>query len=264
MELQLIGKTVLITGSSAGIGFAAAVGFAREGASVILNGRNEARLKESRARLLNAVPDAAVRVVAADVGTASGCQALIDAVPEVDVLVNNAAVFEPEKFEAISDAEWMRYFETNVMSGVRLARHHLARMVARNQGRILFVSSEAAVQVSPEMMHYAMTKTALLAVARGLAELTRGTNVTVNTVLPGPTATEGIDDFMRTLASEQGLSDKELKENFFATARSTSLLQRWATPEEVAHLLVYLGSPLAAATNGAAVRVEGGVLRSIL
>jgi NAD(P)-dependent dehydrogenase (short-subunit alcohol dehydrogenase family) len=264
MDLRLRDKRVLITGSSAGIGFAAAAGFAREGAAVMLNGRNEARLDDAKKRLLALVPDASVRAIAADVGTAKGCADLIEALPELDVLVNNAGIFEPKPFASIPDEDWMRFFEVNVMSGVRLSRHYLERMLAKGEGRILFVSSESGSQIPVEMIHYGMTKTAQLAISRGLAELTRGTNVTVNTVLPGPTASEGVSDFVAKLASEQGLSPEEMEKQFFATARPSSLLQRFATSEEIANLIVYLASPRASATNGAAVRVDGGVLRSIL
>jgi NAD(P)-dependent dehydrogenase (short-subunit alcohol dehydrogenase family) len=264
MDLRLRDKRVLITGSSAGIGFAAAAGFAREGAAVMLNGRNEARLDDAKKRLFALVPDASVRAIAADVGTAKGCADLIEALPELDVLVNNAGIFEPKPFASIPDEDWMRFFEVNVMSGVRLSRHYLERMLAKGEGRILFVSSESGSQIPVEMIHYGMTKTAQLAISRGLAELTRGTNVTVNTVLPGPTASEGVSDFVAKLASEQGLSPEEMEKQFFATARPSSLLQRFATSEEIANLIVYLASPRASATNGAAVRVDGGVLRSIL
>lgn len=264
MELGLAGKRVLVTGSTAGIGRAAAQEFAREGAEVIVNGRTEARVEEAVQHLLRAEPQARVRGVAADVSVASGVDALVRAVPDVDVLVNNAGIFEPVPFEQITDEGWLRMFETNVMSGVRLARHHFPRMLARNWGRIVFVSSESGLQIPEEMIHYGVTKTAQLAVARGLAERTRGTGVTVNAVLPGPTRSEGVGDFVRRLADSQGIGEQEMERQFFATARPTSLLQRFATPEEAAHLIVYVAGVPASATNGAALRVDGGVVRAIV
>ncbi len=264
MDLALIDQTVLITGSTAGIGFAAAQAFAKEGARVIVNGRTGARVEEAIGRLRAAVSGAKVEGVAADVSTAEGVDLLTAAHPEVDVLVNNAGIFAPVEFEHITDAEWLRFFETNVMSGVRLARHHFPRMLARNYGRILFISSESAVQIPAEMIHYGTTKTAQLAVARGLAERTSGTGVTVNSVLPGPTASEGVGDFVRQLAAARGVSFEVMEKEFFATARPTSLLGRFITVEEIANLIVYLGSRAASATNGAAVRVDGGVARNII
>ena len=262
MDLGLRDQTVLVTGSTAGIGYAAAASFAREGARVVINGRTPERVKAAVERLRG--EGGKVEGVAADVATATGADTLLRAFPDVDVLVNNAGIFAPVAFEDISDAEWLRFFETNVMSGVRLARHHLPRMLSRNRGRILFVSSESAVQIPVEMIHYGMTKTAQLAIARGLAERTRGTGVTVNSVLPGPTGSEGVSDFVRSLASERGVSFEVMEREFFATARPSSLLQRFASPEEVANAIVYLASARASATNGAAVRVDGGVVRSIV
>ncbi len=253
-----------MTGSSAGIGYAIAEGFAREGAKVVVNGRDAERLGQARERLLAAVPGAEVTGVVADVGTAEGAAAVIEAAPEVDVLVNNVSSFELRPFAEISDEEWERYFRTNVLSGVRLSRHHLDRMLARNSGRILFVSSDAAVDMAVEMLHYSVTKTATLALARGLAELTKGTRVTVNAVLPGPTVTEGVAGMLDGASAQTGLTRDELEARFFAENRPTSLIQRFATPDEVANLVLYLASPLAAITNGAAVRAEGGVVRSVL
>jgi NAD(P)-dependent dehydrogenase (short-subunit alcohol dehydrogenase family) len=263
MDLQLAGKSVLITGSTSGIGFAAAEGFAREGAVVIVNGRDPDRTAHARARLLDAVPGASVRAIAADVGTVPGVQRLIDLVPDVDVLVNNAAFYEPKPFADIPEEDWQKIFEVNVMSGVRLGRHHLGRMLSRDEGRIIFVSSESAVQVAPDMLHYSMTKAAQLSLSRGLAELTQGTAVTVNSVLPGPTRTEGLDVYLGELARKHGVTVAEIDKLVFSAGRPTSLLQRFATPDEVAHMIISIASPLAAATNGAALRVEGGVLRSI-
>jgi len=264
MDLGLGGKVVLITGSTAGIGFASARRFAREGASVIVNGRTAARVQAAIDAIGRAVPGAAVRGVAADVSSAGGVRALTAAVPAVDILVNNAGIFDPKPFEAIDDAEWMRFFETNVMSGVRLSRHYLPGMLARDWGRILFVSSESAVQIPVEMIQYGTTKTAQLAVARGLAERTRGTGVTVNSVLPGPTRSEGVATFVRSLAQQQARSEAEIERGFFATMRPSSLLGRFADPDEVANMIAYAASAAASATTGAALRVDGGVVRSII
>jgi NAD(P)-dependent dehydrogenase (short-subunit alcohol dehydrogenase family) len=264
MDLGLRGQTAVVTGSTAGIGFAAAKLFASEGARVVVNGRTQERVSSAVDRIRVEHPEARVEGIAADLSTAVGTDALIAAFPEVDVLVNNAGIFAPVPFEEIPDSEWMRFFETNVLSGVRLSRHHLPRMLQRNRGRILFVSSESAVQIPVEMIHYGMTKTAQLAIARGLAERTRGTGVTVNSVLPGPTASEGVGDFVRSLAAGRGVSFETMEREFFATARPSSLLERFAKPEEVANVIVYLASTAASATNGAAVRVDGGVVRSIV
>ncbi|HET6338359.1 MAG TPA: SDR family oxidoreductase [Polyangiales bacterium] len=264
MDLGLRDQTVVVTGSTAGIGFAAARLFASEGARVVVNGRTDARVSQAIAQIREANPTAKLEGVAADLSNAAGAEKLIQAFPDIDVLVNNAGVFAPVPFEDISDSEWMRFFETNVLSGVRLSRHHLPRMLKRNRGRILFVSSESAVQIPVEMIHYGTTKTAQLAVARGLAERTRGTGVTVNSVLPGPTASEGVGDFVRQLAAGRGVSFEEMERDFFATARPSSLLGRFATPAEIANVIVYLASAAASATNGSAVRVDGGVVRSIV
>jgi 3-oxoacyl-[acyl-carrier protein] reductase len=264
MDLQLQDKTALITGSSAGIGFASAVALAQEGASVVLNGRDADRLTDAEERLLSLVPRASVRTSVADVSTADGAEDLIEAMPDVDILINNAATIHPQPFAEIPDAEWTRFFETNVMSGVRLSRHYLPGMLTRNTGRILFISSEAGVHVTAGQLHYAVTKTALLALSRGLAEMTRGTEVTVNTILPGPTATENVDKQIEGMVSETGMSRDQLVESFVATDQAGSLLQRLAAPDEVANLIAYLASPLASVTNGAVVRAEGGTLASIL
>ena len=264
MDLGLTGRTALVTGSTAGIGLATAKLLAAEGARVVVNGRTPARVAEAARQIEAATPGARVEGVAADLSTAAGAPRLIEAAPHVDVLVNNAGIFAPAAFEEIVDAEWLRFFETNVMSGVRLARHHLPRMLARNRGRIIFVSSESALQIPVEMIHYGTTKTAQLAVARGLAERTRGTGVTVNSVLPGPTASEGVGQFVRELAASRGVTFEVMEREFFATARPSSLLARFATPAEVANMIVYLASAAASATNGAAVRADGGVVRSIV
>jgi NAD(P)-dependent dehydrogenase (short-subunit alcohol dehydrogenase family) len=266
VDLGLRDRRVLVTGSSAGIGYAAARLFLREGAQVVINGRQEARLADAVERLGGEVPGARGRVsgVAADLATAAGCAKLIAAHPDVDVLVNNAGIFAPRAFEDIGDDEWRTFFETNVMSGVRLSRHHLPRMLQRGRGRIVFVSSESAVQIPVEMIHYGMTKTAQLAIARGLAERTRGSGVTVNCVLPGPTSSEGVATFVADLARSRGITLQAMEREFFSTARPSSLLGRFATPDEVANLIVYTCSDAASATNGAALRVDGGVVRSIV
>jgi NAD(P)-dependent dehydrogenase (short-subunit alcohol dehydrogenase family) len=263
MDLGLQGKTVLVTGSTAGIGYAAALRFALEGASVILNGRTDARITAAVAAIRREAPRADVRGVAADVGSADGVRTLTAAAPKVDVLVNNAGIFEPKAFEDIGDADWFRFFETNVMSGIRLARHYLASMLADGWGRIVFVSSESGLQIPVEMIHYGMTKTAQLAIARGLAERCKGTGVTVNSVLPGPTRSEGVGTFVTNLAAHQKISEAEVEKKFFTSARPSSLIQRFATPDEIANLIVYTSSVPASATTGASLRVDGGVVRSI-
>ncbi len=264
MDLQLTGKMALVTGSTAGIGYAIAEGLAREGASVIVNGRTQERVSAAVAKLRSSVPNGHLLELAADLGTAEGVSQCIAEFPDVDVLVNNLGIFDPKPFDNIPDEEWFRFFEVNVMSGVRLSRHHLPRMKKRNWGRILFISSESAVQIPSEMIHYGMTKTAQLAISRGLAETTVGTVVTVNTVLPGPTASEGVTTFVEKLAQDEGIDKQDFQKEFFKSMRPSSLLQRFATPEEVANIVTYLASPLSSATNGAAVRVDGGVVRSIL
>ncbi|HEU4588228.1 MAG TPA: SDR family oxidoreductase [Gemmatimonadales bacterium] len=258
----MAGKRVLVTGSTAGIGFAAARALAREGAAVTVNGRTDARVKSAVDRLRQEM-QAPVNGVAADLSTAAGCQALISALPDVDVLVNNMGIFEPKPFEQIADEEWLRFFETNVLSGVRLARHYVGGMRARGWGRIIFVSSESALQIPTEMIHYGVTKTAQLAVARGLAETLTGTGVTVNTVLPGPTASEGVGAFVAQLAKARGVDVATVEREFFATARPSSILQRFATPDEVAAMIAYVSSTAASATTGAALRVDRGVVRAI-
>jgi NAD(P)-dependent dehydrogenase (short-subunit alcohol dehydrogenase family) len=263
MDLGLSAKRALVTGSTAGIGFATAELLAREGASVILNGRTDERVRAAVSRLKGSVPDADVRGVAADVGSAAGCTALIEAHPEVDVLVNNMGIFEPKPFELITDRDWLRFFEANVLSGIRLSRHYVAGMRVRNWGRIVFVSSESALQIPTEMIHYGMTKTAQLAVARGLAETLAGTGVTVNSVLPGPTASEGVAAFVAELAATQNLDPAAVEREFFKSARPSSVIQRFSSPAEVASLIAYVCSAQASATTGAALRVDGGVVRSI-
>ena len=263
MDLQIHGKTAVVTGSTAGIGLAVARLLASEGAAVVVNGRTDARVSEAVKDIQSTVPGATVRGVAADLGTAAGCDALAAAVPDIEILVNNVGIFDPKPFEKIPDADWMRFFETNVMSGVRLSRHALVGMRKRNWGRIVFVSSESGLQIPAEMVHYGMTKTAQLAVARGLAETTIGTGITVNSVLPGPTASEGVATFVEKMAEARGTDFATMEREFFATARPSSLLKRFATTDEVAAMIVYVCSVPASATNGAALRVDGGVVRAI-
>jgi NAD(P)-dependent dehydrogenase (short-subunit alcohol dehydrogenase family) len=264
MDLQLNGKRALVTGSTAGIGFAIAEALAREGAAVTVNGRTKERVDAAVERIRAAAPGADVSGVAADLGTAEGEAALARAVPEVDVLVNNLGIFEPKAFADITDEDWIRFFEVNVLSGVRTSRRYFPSMLARNWGRIVFISSESALQIPAEMIHYGMTKTAQLAVARGLAELTAGTAVTVNSVLAGPTRSEGVGDFVSSLAAQRGMTESALEAEFFEQARPTSLLKRFAAPAEVAALVVWVCSPVASAVNGAALRADGGVVRAIV
>jgi hypothetical protein len=263
MDLQLKGKLALITGSTAGIGYAIAESLVREGSRVIINGRTQKRVDAAVAKLAGAGgPD--VVGFAADLGTAAGVAQAQAQFPQVDILVNNMGIFEPKAFEDIPDEDWFRFFEVNVMSGVRLSRYYLPRMKDSGWGRIIFISSESGVQIPAEMIHYGMTKTAQLAISRGLAETTAGTGVTVNAVLPGPTASEGVEGFVESLAAAQGIDRSTFEQEFFRSVRPSSLLRRFATPEEVAAMVTYVASPLSAATNGAALRVDGGVVRSIV
>lgn len=263
MDLKLAGKRALVTGSTAGIGLATAELLAREGARVVVNGRTEERVRSAVERIQQSVPGASVDGVAADVSTADGCARVIAQHPELDVLVNNMGIFEPKPFEQIPDEAWLHFFEANVLSGVRLCRHYVPGMRARDWGRVVFVSSESALQIPTEMIHYGMTKTAQLAVARGLAETLSGTRVTVNSVLPGPTTSEGVGSFLDQLAKSRNVDSAEVEREFFRTARPSSVIQRFATPAEVAAMIVYVCSEAASATTGAALRVDGGVVRSI-
>jgi NAD(P)-dependent dehydrogenase (short-subunit alcohol dehydrogenase family) len=264
MDLQLTAKKALVTGSTAGIGFAIASLLAQEGAAVVVNGRSQGRVQEAVRRIQGDNKDAQVTGMAADLGTKEGVALLTSQLPALDILVNNLGIFEPKPFVEITDEDWLRFFEVNVLSGVRLSRFYLPGMLQRNWGRIVFISSESGVNIPVEMIHYGVTKTAQIALARGLAETTVGTNVTVNSVLPGPTRSEGVEQFVLDLAKGQGTDSATVEADFFRTARPTSLLKRFATPEEVAALVVYVCSPRASATNGAALRVDGGVVRSIV
>jgi NAD(P)-dependent dehydrogenase (short-subunit alcohol dehydrogenase family) len=263
MDLKLTGKTALVTGSTAGIGFAIAESLAREGADVIVNGRTDDRVNAAVSSI-QASTGNQTQGLAADLGAAEGAAQAIKRFPEVDILVNNLGIFEPKAFEEITDGDWQRFFEVNVLSGVRLSRAYLPRMKDRNWGRIIFISSESAIQIPAEMIHYGMTKTAQLAVSRGLAETTKGTGVTVNSVLPGPTGSEGVSEFVDRLAASQKTDRSAVEKQFFREMRPSSLIQRFATPDEVAALVTFVASPLSSATNGAALRADGGVVRSII
>jgi len=263
MHISFAGKIALVTGSTSGIGLAIAKGLAAAGAETIVNGRDQGKVDRVVADLKRALPEAKLRGVAADVAGAAGCAALIRAVPAVDILVNNAGIFEPKDFFAISDADWTRFFDTNVMSGVRLSRAWMQGMLKRDWGRIIFISSESGLQIPPEMIQYGVTKTAQLGLSRGLAELTVGTGVTVNAVLPGPTRSEGVETFLQDMAKRDGTDVETTARNFVKQHRPSSLIQRFASVEEVASMVVYVASPQASATNGAALRVDGGVVRAI-
>jgi NAD(P)-dependent dehydrogenase (short-subunit alcohol dehydrogenase family) len=269
MDLQLIGKTALVSGSTAGIGLAIAAGLAQEGATVYVNGRTEERVLQAVEHVKSLKAKAkqthgVVEGIAADLGTVEGCVELYSQLPKVDILVNNLGIFEAKLFAQITDDDWRRFFEVNVLSGVRLSRQYLPGMLKNNWGRILFISSESAVQIPVEMIHYGMTKTAQLAVARGLAESLAGTGITVNSILAGPTRSEGVSEFVRDLANQRGESETQVEKEFFEKMRPSSLIKRFATTEEVAALAVYVASAKSSATTGAALRVDGGVVRSIL
>jgi len=264
MDLQLEGKRALVSGSTAGIGYAIAEGLAKEGATVIVNGRTQQRVDQVLASLKKMGVRGKLEGLPADLGTASGVAAATQKFPELDILVNNLSIFDPKPFEEIPDDEWIKFFEVNILSGVRLSRHYLPSMKKRNWGRIVFISSESAIQIPVEMIHYGMTKTAQLAISRGLAETTVGSGVTVNAVLPGPTSSEGAMAFVGCIAKSQQKTTAEVEKDFFQNMRPTSLLKRFETPQEVAALVTFVCSPLSSGTNGAALRVDGGVVRSIV
>lgn len=261
MDLLIKGKTALVSASSAGIGLAIAARLAAEGATVYINSRTAARVKAGMAAIRKQTPGAKLHPLVADIGTKKGADKAIRALKDVDILVNNLGIYEPKPFEKITDADWTRIFEVNVLSGIRLSRHYLPGMLRRNWGRIIFISSESAYQIPAEMIHYGVTKAAQIAVSRGLAEITAATGITVNTVLPGPTRSRGVEEFVSQMAAASGKTREAVEQEFFQTARPTSLIKRFATPEEVASLVAYVASPLASATTGAALRVDGGVVK---
>ncbi|WP_425637820.1 SDR family NAD(P)-dependent oxidoreductase [Algoriphagus yeomjeoni] len=264
MDLKLEDKKAFISGSTAGIGFAIAKRFLTEGATVIINGRTQESIDKATAELKSATGSDKVSGIPADFTKVEEVDKLLKALPEVDILINNAGIFEPKAFADIPDEDWFRFFEMNVLSGIRLSRQYFPKMLAKNWGRIIFISSESGVFIPDEMIHYGMTKTAQLAISRGLAELTKGSNVTVNTILPGPTKSRGVGKFIEDLSESSGKSKDKVEKEFFQDMRPTSLIQRFASVEEVADTVVYYSSPLASATNGASIRVEGGLVKSIL
>jgi NAD(P)-dependent dehydrogenase (short-subunit alcohol dehydrogenase family) len=263
MDLQLNGKLTLVTGSTAGIGLAIARTLAAEGARVIINGRTQTRVDEAIASIRNDVPQAGLESFAGDLGNATECDRVAAQFPDVEILVNNLGIFEPKPFEEVPDADWYRFFETNFMSGMRLSRHYLSRMKTRDWGRIIFISSESSSDVPAEMIHYGVTKTMQISLARGLAGLTTGTGVTVNSILPGPTWSEGVEQFVKDLARDQNKPSGQVEKEFFTTMRPNSLLRRFIQTDEIASFVAYIASPRSAATNGAALRAEGGLIHSI-
>lgn len=264
MDLQLTGKNALVTGSTAGIGYAIAKGLAAEGAKVILNGRKQSAVDEAVKALKEETGNESIIGVAADFSKKDDILQLLLEVPEVDILVNNVGIFNQVEFEEITDEEWFEMFEINVMSGVRLSRHYFPKMMEKNEGRIIFISSESALNIPTEMLHYGFSKTAQLAVSRGLARLSKGSNVTVNSVLPGPTYSRANINELENAARENNTTVDAILEDFFANRRPTSLIQRFAEAEEVANMVTYIASPLSSATNGAALRVDGGVANYII
>ena len=264
MDLQLKGKVALVTGSTAGIGLAISSSLAGEGATVIINGRSEKRVADAIATIRQKHPQAKLEACSGDLSIPATAERVANGFTQVDILINNLGVYEPKSFEAISDQDWRAIIETNFMSGVRLSRYYLPKMKAMNWGRIIFISSESAINIPVEMIHYGVTKTMQLALARGLAETTAGTGVTVNSVLAGPTRSEGVEKFVDQIAQSRGIERSSVEKEFFATVRPSSLLKRFASTDEVASLVTFIASPLSAATNGAALRVDGGVVRSII
>ncbi|MAX33077.1 MAG: oxidoreductase [Halomonadaceae bacterium] len=260
MRIDLSGKHAIVTGSTAGIGYSIASGLAEAGAEVVITGRTQSRVDDAIASLKQAQPQASISGVAADLGTAEGCQALIDAQPDTDILINNVGIFAPQDFFEIDDETWQQFFDVNVMSAVRLSRHYAKGMRERDWGRIQFLSSESALNIPSEMVHYGMTKSAVQSISRGLAKVLAGTNVTVNAILPGPTRSEGVLEMLKQAADEAGISQQEMEARFVQENRPSSIIQRLATPEEVANMSVYAASPQASATTGAALRVEGGIV----
>jgi NAD(P)-dependent dehydrogenase (short-subunit alcohol dehydrogenase family) len=264
MDLQLQNKTAFISGSTAGIGYAIAKRLAIEGAVVIINGRTQEAVDKAIADLKATSNNQNISGIAADFYKVDEINSLLKQLPHIDILVNNTGIFEPKPFADISDDDWFRFFDINVMSGVRLSRHLFPKMLEKNWGRVVFISSETGVSTASEMVHYGMTKTAQIAISRGMAELTKGTGVTVNSVLPGPTRSRGINGFIQDMADAGNITFNEAESNFFRDIRPSSLLQRFASVDEVADTIAYYVSPLASATNGAAIRIEGGIIKSII
>ena len=264
MELQLQNKKALITGSTAGIGFATALQLAKEGAEVIINGRTEERVTHAVAQIKNKSGNENISGIVADFSDIESIKNLIAQLQHVDILINNVAIFEPKAFADITYEDWLRFYEINVMTGIRLSRAYFEKMLKKGWGRIIFISSESAIQIPEEMIHYGMTKTAQLAISRGLAELTKGTAVTVNAVLPGPTLSEGVGGFIENLAKAQNKTTKQVEAEFFTITRPTSIIQRFLSVEEIANVVTYLASPLSSATNGATIRAEGGLLKGMV
>ncbi|SDD23634.1 NAD(P)-dependent dehydrogenase, short-chain alcohol dehydrogenase family [Mucilaginibacter pineti] len=262
MDLKLNGKVALVTGSTAGIGYAIAKSLANEGVELYINGRDKNKIDKAIEKLKAETGNQNIKGIAADFADKSQVENLIAQLPAVDILVNNVGIFEPKEFAAITDDDWLRFYEVNVLSGVRLSRAYFDKMISNNWGRIIFISSESAYQIPAEMIHYGMTKTAQIAVARGLAELTKHTAVTVNTILPGPTLSEGVGDFITALANDKGLSNADVEKEFFENMRGTSIIKRFIQPDEIASLVTFVASPLSSATNGATLRADGGVIKS--
>jgi NAD(P)-dependent dehydrogenase (short-subunit alcohol dehydrogenase family) len=264
MNLGLQGKTAVVTGSTAGIGFAIASTLAQEGANVVLNGRTEGRVNSALDKIRKTGKSVEVSGISADLGTAAGIETFLRQVPEADILVNNLGIFEIKPFLEIPDSDWLRFFEVNVLSGVRLSRHYLPGMLKKKWGRVIFISSESGQQTPPEMVHYGMTKTAQIAVAKGIAESFPASGVTVNSILVGPTASEGVGTFVESIATQKGITAGDVEKDFFQTIRPSSLLKRFETPEEIAAIVAFIASEQASAITGAAVPADGGVIRSIL
>jgi NAD(P)-dependent dehydrogenase (short-subunit alcohol dehydrogenase family) len=263
MVIDLTGRKAIVTGSTAGIGRAIAEGLLAAGASVVINSRGHERVTKALQELKQQFPDATIAGVAADLATAEGAAAVVAQLPDADILVNNVGTAVPKPFGELTDADWLSIFQTNVMSGVRMTRHYLPGMVARKWGRVVFISSESAVNIPKEMIDYGMTKTAQLAVSRGVAESVAGTGVTVNSILPGPTRSEILGKWMKSASDAQGISQEQAEQQFLKENRPTTLIGRFATTEEVANLVVYVCSEQASATTGAALRVDGGVTRNV-
>lgn len=262
MDLKIANKTALITGSTQGIGFATAKKLCEEGVNVIINGRSENKVNSAVMKLKALFNNVKIIGITADLKDNEGCNKLVSLVGHIDILINNLGIFEPKEFKDITEEEWLHMFNVNVMSGVRLAQHYLSRMIEQNWGRIIFISSESAIQIPKEMIHYGITKTAQISVSRGIAELTRGTNVTSNAIIVGPSKSEGVVQFMEDFAKQNNQSFKEIEKEFFKNIRPTSLIQRFAEVEEDANMIVYTASSLSSATNGAILRVDGGVVQS--